>query len=83
PLCRGTLARKLFSSFLAKKLQYDYTYLSNLFAATQGLTLEHYIINNKIEKAKELLIYEGLSVAEIALRMNYCSAAHFQNNLRR
>lgn len=71
-----------FSSFIAKKLRYDYTYLSNLFAATQGLTLEHFIINNKIEKVKELLIYEDLSVAEIAFRMNYCSAAHLSRQFK-
>ena len=71
-----------FSSFLAKTLRYDYTYLSNLFAATQGLTLEHFIINNRIEKAKELLIYEDLSVAEIALRLHYCSAAHLSKQFK-
>jgi AraC-like DNA-binding protein len=72
-----------FSSFIAKKLHYDYTYLSNLFAATQGLTLEHYIINNKIEKVKELLIYENLTVAEIAFRMNYCSPAHLSRQFKK
>ena len=71
-----------FSCFLAAKLQYDYTYLSNLFAATQGLTLEHYIINNRIEKAKELLIYEELSIAAIAERLHYCSAAHLSKQFK-
>lgn len=71
-----------FSSFLAGKLHYDYTYLSNLFAATQGLTLEHYIINNRIEKAKELLIYEEMSIAAIAERLHYCSAAHLSRQFK-
>ncbi len=71
-----------FSSFLAKKLHYDYTYLSNLFAATQGLTLEHYIINNRIEKVKELLIYDELSLANIAERLHYCSAAHLSRQFK-
>ena len=71
-----------FSSFLAHKLNYDYTYLSNLFAATQGITLEHYIINNKIEKVKELLIYDELSLAEIANKMNYSSAAHLSKQFK-
>ena len=71
-----------FSSFLAKKLHYDYTYLSNLFAASQGLTLEHYIINNRIEKVKELLIYEELSIANIAERLHYCSAAHLSKQFK-
>jgi AraC-like DNA-binding protein len=72
-----------FSSFLEKKLHYDYTYLSNLFAAAEGQTLEHYIIKTKIEKVKELLIHEGLSVAEIAFRMNYCSAAHLSKQFKK
>jgi AraC-like DNA-binding protein len=75
------LAEK-FSSFIAKKLLYDYTYLSKLFVATQGLTLEHFIINNKIEKVKDLLIYEELTVAEIAFRMHYCSAAHLSKQFK-
>lgn len=71
-----------FSNFLAEKLHYDYTYLSNLFASTQGLTLEHYIINNRIEKVKELLIYEELSIAAIAERLHYCSAAHLSKQFK-
>lgn len=71
-----------FSSFLAGKLHYDYTYLSNLFAANQGQTLEHYIINNRIEKTKELLIYEELSIADIAERLHYCSAAHLSRQFK-
>lgn len=72
-----------FSSFLAAKLNYDYTYLSNLFAATQGITLEHYIIGNKIEKVKELLIYDELTIAEIAFKMNYSSAAHLSKQFKK
>lgn len=74
--------KEKFSCFLAARLQYDYTYLSNLFAANQGITLEHYIIYNKIEKVKELLIYDGLTIAEIAHRMNYCSAAHLSKQFK-
>lgn len=72
-----------FSSFLASKLHYDYTYLSNLFAATQGITLEHFIIGNKIEKVKELLIYDELTIAEIAFKMNYSSAAHLSKQFKK
>jgi AraC-like DNA-binding protein len=71
-----------FSCYLARKLNYDYTYLSNLFTSIQGMTLEHYIIWNKIEKAKELLIYEEMTVAEIALQMNYSSAAHLSKQFK-
>ena len=72
-----------FSSFLASKLHYDYTYLSNLFAATQGITLEHFIIGNKIEKVKELLVYDELTIAEIASKMNYSSAAHLSKQFKK
>jgi AraC-like DNA-binding protein len=75
--------KEKFSSFIAKKLQYDYTYLSNLFAATNGTTLEHYIIHNKIEKVKELLLYEDLKIADIAHRMNYSSAAHLSKQFKK
>ncbi|RYZ45873.1 MAG: AraC family transcriptional regulator, partial [Chitinophagaceae bacterium] len=72
-----------FSSFLKKKLRYHYTYLSNLFSVSEGQTLEHYIIHCKIEKARNLLLYEGLSVATIAARMNYCSAAHLSRQIKK
>ena len=72
-----------FSDFLISKLNYDYTYLSNLFAQTQGITLEHYIINHKIEKVKELLVYEELTISEIAFKMNYSSAAHLSKQFKK
>lgn len=72
-----------FSSFLSKKLNYDYTYLSNIFAATQGLTLQQFIINQKIEKVKELLIYDELTLSEIAHQMNYSSAAHLSKQFKK
>lgn len=71
-----------FSTYLSRQLNYDYTYLSNLFAANQGITLEHYIIANKIEKVKELLIYDELTIAEIANKMNYSSAAHLSKQFK-
>lgn len=71
-----------FSTYIAKKLLYDYTYLSNLFVSVQGITLEHYIIRNKIERVKELLVYDSLTVAEIAFRMNYSSAAHLSRQFK-
>ncbi|RYZ47831.1 MAG: AraC family transcriptional regulator [Sphingobacteriales bacterium] len=72
-----------FSAFVARKLNYDYDYLSNLFATNQGMTLEHYIIRNKIEKVKELLLYEEMTIAQIALLMNYSSAAHLSNQFKK
>lgn len=75
--------KEKFSIFIAKTLQYDYTYLSNLFSAAQGITLEQYIINNKIEKVKELLVYDDLKIAEIAEKMNYSSAAHLSKQFKK
>ena len=72
-----------FSNFLAAKLDYDYTYLSNLFAAAHGMTLEHYIISHKIEKVKELLVYEGMTLTDIAFQMHYSSVQHLSNQFKK
>ena len=72
-----------FSEFLTSKLHYDYTYLSNLFALTQGTTLEHYIIYHKIERVKELLVYDELTLTEITFRMNYSSVAHLSKQFKK
>jgi len=69
------LPRVNFSEFLSKKLNYDYTYLSNLFSSVQGITLEHFIILHKIERVKELLTYDELNLTEIAALMQYSSVA--------
>lgn len=72
-----------FSDFLAAKLNYDYTYLSNLFAIAHGMTLEHYIIAHKIEKVKELLVYEGMTLTDIAFHMHYSSVQHLSNQFKK
>lgn len=72
-----------FSAFLAAKLNYDYTYLSNLFATAHGTTLEHYIIAHKIEKVKELLVYEGMTLTDIAFQMHYSSVQHLSNQFKK
>lgn len=72
-----------FSDFLAAKLNYDYTYLSNLFAAAHGMTLEHYIIAHKIEKVKELLVYEGMTLTDIAFKMHYSSVQHLSTQFKK
>jgi len=72
-----------FSTYLSDKLKYDYTYLSNLFTETHGSTLEHYIILHKIERVKELLVYEGLSLTDIASKMGYSSVAHLSTQFKK
>ena len=72
-----------FSEYLSGKLNYDYTYLSNLFSEVQGTTIEQFIISHKIERIKELMIYGELNITEIAWKMNYSSVAHLSNQFKK
>lgn len=72
-----------FSNYLSEKLGYDYTYLSNLFTEVKGTTIQEYIIMHKIEKAKELIMYNEMSIADIAYTLNYSSAAHFSTQFKK
>ncbi len=71
------------SEFLSTKLNYDYTYLANLFSEVQGITIEHFIISHKIERIKELIIYNELNISEIARKMNYSSVAHLSYQFKK
>lgn len=71
------------SAYLAAKLNHDYTYLANLFSEVTGITIEHYIISLKIEKAKELLLYNELNLTEIADKLNYSSVAHLSSQFKK
>jgi len=77
------LPKTNFSDFLSQKLDFDYTYLSNLFSEVQGITIERFIIEHKIERVKELIIYGELSLSEIAWNMHYSSAAHLSNQFKK
>ena len=72
-----------FSDFLSQKLNYDYTYMENLFSEVQGTTIEQFIIAHKIERIKELIIYGELNITEIAWKMNYSSVAHLSNQFKK
>jgi AraC family transcriptional regulator len=72
-----------WSSWLADELHYDYNYLSNLFSGMEGITLEQYIIRQKIEKVKELLFYDELNLSEIADRLGYSSVAHLSSQFKK
>ena len=72
-----------FSDYLSEKLKHDYTYLANLFSEVQGTTIEKFIISHKIERVKELIIYDELSLSEIAWKMHYSSVAHLSNQFKR
>lgn len=71
------------SDYLSNRLHHDYTYLSNLFSETEGTTIEKYFITQKIEKVKELLVYDELSLSEIAAKMNYSSVAYLSNQFKK
>jgi AraC-like DNA-binding protein len=72
-----------FSTYLSEKLAYNYTYLSNLFSETQGSTIEQFIILHKIERVKELIIYNELNLTEIAWKLHYSSVAHLSNQFKK
>ena len=72
-----------FSEYLSEKLDYDYTYLANLFSEVQGTTIEQFIISHKIERIKELIIYDELNITQIAWKMNYSSVAHLSNQFKK
>ena len=72
-----------FSNHLAGKLNHDYTYLSNLFSEVQGTTIEHFIIVHKIERVKELLVYDELNLTEIAYKLHYSSVAHLSTQFKK
>lgn len=72
-----------YSDFISEKLDYDYTYLSNLFSEVKGITIQQFIIINKIERAKELLLYDELSLTEISYKLHYSSVAHLSNQFKK
>lgn len=71
------------SDVLSSQLHQDYNYLSNLFSEVEGTTIEKYFIAQKIEKVKELLVYDELSLSEIAFRLNYSSVAYLSNQFKK
>jgi AraC-like DNA-binding protein len=77
------LPKTNFSDYISEKLKYDYTYLANLFSEVQGTTIEKFIIAHKIERVKELIIYDELNLTEIAWKMHYSSVAHLSNQFKK
>jgi AraC-like DNA-binding protein len=74
---------KNYSAFIAERLHHDYSYLSKLFSETEGITIEQFIINQKIEKVKELLVYDEKSLSEIAFETGYSSVAHLSSQFKK
>jgi len=71
------------SLYLSEKLNYDYTYLANIFSEAHGNTIEHFLLNHRVERAKELLVYDELNITEIAHKLHYSSVAHLSNQFKK
>jgi AraC-like DNA-binding protein len=77
------LPKENYSDYISKILGYDYTYLANIFSEVRGLTIQQFIIFHKIEKVKELLLYDELTLTEISYKMDYSSVAHLSNQFKK
>ncbi len=71
------------SDYLSEKLNHNYTYLANLFSEVKGTTIEQFYLAHKIEKVKELLVYDELNLTEIAYKLHYSSVAHLSNQFKK
>ncbi|MGB3183522.1 MAG: helix-turn-helix domain-containing protein [Cyclobacteriaceae bacterium] len=72
-----------YSDYISRKLDLDYTYLANTFSEVKGITIQQFIILHKIEKVKELLIYDEMNLTEIAFKMHYSSVSHLSNQFKK
>jgi AraC-like DNA-binding protein len=72
-----------YSDYIGDKLGYDYTYLSNIFSEVKGITIQQFIIIHKIERIKELLLYDEFSLSEISYKLHYSSPAHLSNQFKK
>jgi AraC-like DNA-binding protein len=72
-----------YSEFISSKLNNDYTYLSNVFSEVKGITIQQFIIINKIEKVKELLLYDELNLTEISHKLHYSSVSHLSKQFKK
>ena len=77
------LPKTNFSVYLSQKLNHNYTYLANMFSETQGVTIEHFIIMLKIERVKELIIYDELNLTEIAYKLHYSGVVHLSSQFKK
>ncbi|HBF21939.1 MAG TPA: AraC family transcriptional regulator [Cryomorphaceae bacterium] len=72
-----------FSDYLSEKLAYDYTYLANTFSEVKGTTIQQYLILHKIERVKELLLYDELNLTEISFQLHYSSVGHLSRQFKK
>ena len=77
------LPKMNYSDYISEKLDYDYTYLSNMFSEVKGITIQQFIIVHKIERVKELLLYDELNLTEISYKLHYSSVAHLSTQFKK
>ncbi|MEO7523776.1 MAG: AraC family transcriptional regulator [Ferruginibacter sp.] len=77
------LTKMNFSEYISDKLKLDYTYLSNTFSEVKGITIQQFIILHKVEKIKELLLYDELNLTQISYKLNYSSVSHLSNQFKK
>jgi AraC-like DNA-binding protein len=77
------LPKTNYSDYISEKIGYDYTYLSNIFSEVKGITLQQFIIIHRIERVKELLLYNELNLTEISYKLQYSSVAHLSNQFKK
>ncbi|MCX2763562.1 helix-turn-helix domain-containing protein [Aquimarina muelleri] len=80
---KDELLKVNYSDYISEKLGYDYTYLANTFSEVKGITIQQFIIMHKIERVKELLIYDDLNLTEISYKMHYSSVAHLSGQFKK
>ena len=81
--CSEDIPKTKYSCYLSNMLNHDYTYMANLFSEYEGITIEQYIISNKIERVKDLILNDELTLTEIAYRLHYSSVAHLSNQFKK
>lgn len=77
------LPKMNYSDYISEKLKYDYTYLSNMFTEVRGITIQQFIIINKIERVKELLLYDELNLTQISYKLHYSSVSHLSKQFKK
>jgi AraC-like DNA-binding protein len=81
--CNDELPKMNYSDYISKKLGHNYTYLANVFSESKGISIRQYIINQRVEKVKELLLYDQLNITEISFELHYSSVAHLSNQFKK
>jgi len=77
------LPKENYSYHISHELNYDYTYLSNLFSRVSGITIQQYFIQHRVERVKEMILYDELNMTEIAYQLQYSSVAHLSNQFKK